>query len=454
MSLTATPSAVPAAATDEIVRLTVTARSRAADFTLPAQLPLAEILPGVVRSLAVLEPDEVHAGYRVLTADGVELSLESSLLAQGVRDGAVLAVRVGADEEPPKVYDDVVEAVADVVEEQAGGWDARASRATMLAVAGVLGVLAAWTLHAAPVGDLVTAVTAGSAAVLLTLAGAVLGRLRSDVAGALVLFGLAIAFVVVAALSGTVAGDGGAVLLAGAGSAVVGLVGLAVLRAPGWPLLPAVTVGAIGAGVGGLLAGTSWQAAHILLVLDVLVVLAAGLLPRYALQMTRTAPPPMSSEAAVLADPEPIDAAAVRRRVDLSARVVHGLNLTLVLLHVLAAPVIAASGPLGLAVAWAVAVLIVLAARREARVVDVALAVGGGVLAVVTASVGAVLAEPGWAPTIAILTAVAAAAVLAALAFPSAPPLATARALDIVETLLLIALVPLTVLALGVLPLS
>ncbi|WP_127573445.1 type VII secretion integral membrane protein EccD [Georgenia faecalis] len=446
-------TAAPTVATSqEIVRLTVSARSRTADLTLPALLPVAEVLPGVVQTLGVLEPDEVHGGYRIHTAEGHELDLELSLLAQGVRDGAVLSVSVGVDQAPPKVYDDVVEAIADVVEEQAGGWTPESSRRTVLAVAATFALLGAWTLHVAPLSALLVTVTAAGVAVLATLAGAVLAKVRADIAGALVLLGVAVAFAVVAATGGLLDGPGPTGVAAGLGAAAVGAAGLAVLGARGWPLLPAVTVGAVGAAVGGLVATTDIDAGQALLVLTALLVLVAGLLPRYALQVTRTTPPPAQSEAAVLADPEPIDERALRRRVELSARVVHGLRLTLVVLHVLAAPVVAAMNPLALAVTWIVSALLILAARRDARAVDVIVSVTGGVLAVVTATVGAILAEPGWAPVVGIVVAVTATAVLVSFVFPSRNEVALARALDVSESVLLLLLVPLTVLALGVIP--
>jgi uncharacterized membrane protein len=79
--------------------------------------------------------------------------------------------------------------------------------------------------------------------------------------------------------------------------------------------------------------------------------------------------------------------------------------------------------------------------------------VSGGVLSLVTATLGAVAAEPRWGGTLAVLVALAAAGVLLTLAFPVRAVLVTARTLDVVESVLLVALVPLTVLALGVIPL-
>lgn len=452
MNAVETPTVPPRAAADDVVRVTVTGRGRSADLTLPALVPLAEVLPGVVRTLGILEPDEVHGGYRLHTADGRALSLEENLLELEVPDGAVLSISVGVDEPPAKVYDDVVEAIADVVEDQAGSWTPRSSRHTMLAVAAVLALLAAWTLHTARIDPVVTTAVAGGLALVMTLAGAVVAKVRSDVAGALVLLGIAVAFVLVAATGGAVAAPGPAAMAAGLGSAGVGAVGLAVLGHRGWPLLPAVTVGVAGAVVGGLMGATGLSAGSVLLVLLVLLVLAAGLVPRYAVQLTRTAPPPVQSEAAILTDPEPIDPGEVRRRVEVSAGLVHGLRLTVVVLHVLAAPVVAVMNPLALVVTWLVSAVVVLGARRDARVVDIVVSVAGAVLAVVTATVGAVVAHPGWGPALTTAVAVAAVAVLLALAFPPRSQLAPARVLDVVESVVLVLLIPLTVLALGVIP--
>ena len=64
-----------------------------------------------------------------MRADGSTVDSDRSLAAQGIEDGSVLALepnRVDGD----KVYDDVVEAVADLVETQFTPWTAANSAGT------------------------------------------------------------------------------------------------------------------------------------------------------------------------------------------------------------------------------------------------------------------------------------------------------------------------------------
>jgi len=108
-----------------LLRVTVTAGERRADLGLPGTVALAEIVPGLARTLGVLDAALVHAGYRLVRPDGRALDTARSLVAQGVADGEVLSLEVGALAPEPRVYDDLVEAVADAVEERYRPWTAR-----------------------------------------------------------------------------------------------------------------------------------------------------------------------------------------------------------------------------------------------------------------------------------------------------------------------------------------
>ncbi len=96
----------------DLVRLSVSAGERTTDLVLPSRLPLAEILPEVASLVGSLDAYEAYGGYTLVGTDGRALDPDSSFLAQGVHDGAVLTLVTGAEAEEKKVYDDVVEAVA------------------------------------------------------------------------------------------------------------------------------------------------------------------------------------------------------------------------------------------------------------------------------------------------------------------------------------------------------
>ncbi|RYI98900.1 MAG: type VII secretion integral membrane protein EccD, partial [Actinomycetales bacterium] len=118
-----------------LVRVTVTSGTRRVDLVLPGAVPVAELLPELARSVGLLDPATVHGGYRVGTADGRRLVPDSGLTLQGVEDGGLLTVTAGVDDPPPRVYDDVVEAMSDVVENDLRPWQAASGRRTALMAA-------------------------------------------------------------------------------------------------------------------------------------------------------------------------------------------------------------------------------------------------------------------------------------------------------------------------------
>ncbi|MBK5250152.1 MAG: EsaB/YukD family protein, partial [Actinomycetales bacterium] len=121
----------------QLVRVSVIAGDRRLDVGAPGSVPVAELVPGLARTLNLLDPATVYGGYRLLRADGARLDSARSLQAQGVSDGDVLTLTAGADDAEHRVYDDIVEAVADVVESDDRPWTPKdaATTAVMAAVA-------------------------------------------------------------------------------------------------------------------------------------------------------------------------------------------------------------------------------------------------------------------------------------------------------------------------------
>ncbi|HET7196590.1 MAG TPA: EsaB/YukD family protein, partial [Nocardioides sp.] len=120
-----------------LVRVTVASRTRRVDLMLPGALPVTELVPELARSVGLLDPEKVHGGYLV-TTDGRVLSGDTGLLAQGIADGGLLTVNAGVEDMPRRVYDDVVEAMAHVVERDLVPWASGSGRRTALAAAALL----------------------------------------------------------------------------------------------------------------------------------------------------------------------------------------------------------------------------------------------------------------------------------------------------------------------------
>ena len=162
-----------------LVRVTVASGTRRMDLVLPGSVPVAELVPELARSVGLLDPQTAYAGYRVVLADGRKLTGDLGLIPQGVEDGGVLTVSAGIDDKPPRVYDDVVEAMTDVVESEMAPWKPEAGRRTSLLAAALLLLLGAGALWTqAP--SMLAGVAAGVIGLVLAGGAIVLSRLEAE----------------------------------------------------------------------------------------------------------------------------------------------------------------------------------------------------------------------------------------------------------------------------------
>ena len=162
-----------------LVRVTVASGTRRVDLVLPGAVPVAELVPELARSVGLLDPATVYGGYRLVTAEGRELATDAGLIIQGVEDGGLLTVTAGVDDRPPRVYDDVVEAMTDVVEEDLEPWAPGAGRRTALWAAGLLMALGAVALLIQR-GSLLAGVAAAVVSAALATGAIVLSRAQRD----------------------------------------------------------------------------------------------------------------------------------------------------------------------------------------------------------------------------------------------------------------------------------
>ena len=174
-----------------------------------------------------------------------------------------------------------------------------------------------------------------------------------------------------------------------------------------------------------------------------------SLIPWFALSSSRTMVTPMQSESEILAEPASIDPDRVQRGVDLAHDLVLGLSLSVALVVVLGAPSVVALGWAGLGIVWAAGVVQMMRTRQFLLARDVVVGLLGGALGIVAGTVTALLQHPTWGVVIGPVVGVAAAAVLVSLALPEKATVRKGRILDLCEGLALFALIPLLVLALG-----
>ncbi|MEV1286039.1 type VII secretion integral membrane protein EccD [Micromonospora sp. NPDC049679] len=289
-----------------LARVTINAPQRRVDVALPEHVPLAELLPEVLRHAGegLADDGERHGGWVLRRTDGAPLLTEQGLLPQGVRDGEVLHLVPARAQWPELEYDDVVEAIADGARRRGAAWGAPATRAATLVGSGVLltvGLLA--VLHGGPSWGIGAFVALG-VAVLLALAGVVASRGYGDGPAGTALGGYALPYAFAGGALLVASGDpvgvlgplrwmGAPELLVGSVAlllvAILGLVGTATgLRV----FAAGVTVGLLGAITA--LAGFFLTAAGAAAVLMSVLVCGIGVLPLLAIRFGKLPMPPIT----------------------------------------------------------------------------------------------------------------------------------------------------------------
>ncbi|MFD7426192.1 type VII secretion integral membrane protein EccD [Streptomyces sp. NPDC059818] len=159
----------------EMSRVTLVGERRRADIVLPSDAPVGQLLPDILQLL-----DDRAASRpltrQLLTADGSALPHDSTLASAGIGDGAVLRlVRTHAAPPAPVVHD-VTDQVADNLDMQAWRWRPAARRAaagaTTVAFAVITALLARSEFPLTALAGALAAVT-----VILLVAGALVARL-------------------------------------------------------------------------------------------------------------------------------------------------------------------------------------------------------------------------------------------------------------------------------------
>ncbi|MDK1472961.1 type VII secretion integral membrane protein EccD [Streptomyces sp. 549] len=426
-------------------RVTLVGDRRRIDLVLPADEPVGELLPDILRMLG----DRVAAKpmlRRLVTPDGSVLAQDDTLASANIADGAVL--RLVREQETPAapVVHDVTDEVAEDLDVRGWRWGER----TRVWTAGTASVLLALvTAVCARLWLDAGAVAAGTVAVAAVAAasGALAARLRRRELGtALLLLGGALGV-----LGGWTITDSASARLAAVGLAVtLVLVLLGLCTAVGRGGL--VGAAAVVASVGG------WELARALtaperaaVAVGVASVLALGVLPRLAL---------MGAGLTRLDDQRAGGASVSRHRVDLALSATHrGLALA----TVVTAASAAAAGWLAVGegerlTPWTVAVTsliaVVLFSRSRAyplAVEVVALQAAGALLVVRLLVLWAGQDGTGPAP---VLTLLAVVALLPLVVLVVRPPdhvrVRLRRLMNLVESISVVVLIPVALGAFGV----
>jgi type VII secretion integral membrane protein EccD len=441
----------PAAPLDGLVRLTLAAGERRRDLVVPSGVAVAEMLPDLARSVGAIDPHTAHLGLHLIGPSGSPLSSSVGLAEQGIRDGMLLTV-VSVQPVIPKVYDDVVEAMADVIEESTTPWRPASARRTALCAAAALLGIGTLAIALARVSVL-AGVLAGTLAAVLLVAAVVLARVEDEHEVAVVLAWSAVVHGAVGAF--TAIGDESALglpaMAAGAAMACVGAVAMFGLRRRRASLLPAVLVGTVVAAASGVATVTGLGAAEVFLVAATLTVLAAGAQPMLSLAAAGGSAPQPEDPAAMPVDPQAIPLDAVQGGAVLGHGVLLAVTVSTGLLVAVTAPLAVTLGITGALAIVCASLVPVLRTRLFRSGAAVTAGLCSGAAGLVSVALSVIALQPTWRPGLILVLTVSAAAVLVASLAPGDRSLSGGRLVEIVEVAVLVAVIPLTVVAVGTL---
>ncbi|MFC0533441.1 type VII secretion integral membrane protein EccD [Phytohabitans kaempferiae] len=433
-----------------LARVTISTPRRRLDVALPEQVPVAELLPEVLRHAGdgLADDGERHGGWVLRRADGAALSAAQALSPQGVRDGEVLFLLPARVRWAEPEYDDVVEAIADGARRRGASWSAGATRVAGLAVAAVpLGLALAAAVRVAPQWSVVAPVVAA----LLLLAGVAVARSHRDgLAGAtLAAYALPYAFAAGALLSPPARPAqvlGGCTALLAASS--LGGFGVATH-------LRVFAAGAAAGLFGGLaslavVGGLSVPGAAAVLL--ALLACGVGVLPLLAIRLGRLPLPSVAAGPDLPAPARP-DRGGVEAAAGRAEEILTGLLIGHAVLAVAASAVVAAGGGLaGRLLVGATAAGLLLRARLFAAVHHRLPLLGAGLGGAV--ALGVPIVATAGPPALLALAAGGAFAALASVAagvrYAQRPPSPyLGRAADVLDTVLVVCVVPLACGVLG-----
>lgn len=442
-----------AVAPTQLMRISVQGESQRIDVSVPGGVPVAELLPALTRRLRMLDSISASSGFRLVRADGTALDGDRTLAAQSVRDGDFLVLEQGAKAAVPKRYDDLVEAVSDVVEENAPAWSTQNSVTTATVVASVLLLLglvpAVWSW--VDTGTIITAAGAVAAAVVLMVCALVMDRTGAPEQSSMALALVSSVYAGAAGYTVIESGDGWGVplVVGGAAMLVFGAVTmLALKRLREYGLIP-VVVGGVLLAIGAVIAWLGAPPAA-MLAAAMAVVGIAGLgapwvaLASVPLRVTSARDDSEVYDAPTRISPEEVARLYVRaHRYQVSLRIAVGL-----IVLVATAPVVA-SGFWGLLLCVVTYIGMFLGTRQVYSRFDIIAVASAVLLGVGIGVVTAIVAHPEWIGALVIGLTVAAVCVIVVVLLSPKARLGLTRFADFAEWATIALLLPLAIIAGG-----
>ncbi|GAA2986165.1 MULTISPECIES: type VII secretion integral membrane protein EccD [Streptomyces] len=292
----------------ELCRLTVRAPAKSIDLAVPADVPVADLLPAVLGYAgdSLEEAGIDHGGWVLQRLGGAPLDEERTLDSYGLRDGDTLYLRPRTEALPEVHLDDLVDGISTTMRDHPFGWTPKVSRWVLLGIA-VAVLIGGMVVLAWPGGSAPSRAVFATATGLLLLAGAGAASRAVGDAGA----GAALGFMVGpylalagwllpgGALSGPHAYEtlGARLLAAGAAAAGGAVLALAVVAAFAALFLGVAVVSVFAALAAVLLITTDLAPVHAAGILAVLAVVLGAFVPSLAFRMSGMRMPPLPTNA-------------------------------------------------------------------------------------------------------------------------------------------------------------
>ena len=452
-------------------RITVVAPDVRVDVALPEDVPLAELLPDVLRMADQWQNEGAHSGFSLARLDGGELDTGLSLSAQGVRNGDLLYLRAATETLPPPVYDDVVDAIVQSVADDRKMWSGVHFRRLGLIGGALVLAIGAWVMWSSDDPHGMPAAVAGILAVLLTIAGGICSRSYKDHVGGAVLGGCAVPYAFLAGLgvlpiSGTSGLGRSHFIVACAAVLVVAVIGGVVQEEHDEVYVAAgiaATIGALAAAVG---LATHSSPVKLAAGAGTVAIAAIGFLPGLSMRLVRFPMPVLIDGAPQVGatgpqqrraqlppgNDDPVDTEAIGRRTRRGHELLTGLVAACALVAAVGSLVLAFSAPHSgngawdLAMAGILGLVLISRARLLRRTSQVTALIGGGVIAEAFVLVGAarhvsVTAQQTW--YFAVVLAVGLLLLLVGFSLPERTLSPRwARTVDLLDALLLASVIP------------
>ncbi|RZS43088.1 type VII secretion integral membrane protein EccD [Herbihabitans rhizosphaerae] len=443
----ASPTGIGSRAAGGLCRVTIAGPRTRVDLTVPSSIPLAHLLPAMLRYAI---PDRGAAGgtgWLLTRLDGATLDAALSLHANAVREGEVLVLRPASERRPPPLYDDVVEVIGhESVENPWGTKQTRAACATF-AILAVLGAATAAAISGAMLGGVLTL----AAAALLVAGGTGLARAAGETGAATVTAALAAPLAAAGAVR--LLGDPwGAphLLLASAAVLVVAVLGALLVGAGDATFAAIAMIGILGLLAGVVAVLSDGSAAWVAALIAPLALAGSTALPTLALRLARLPRPQLPKSAEDIANvPGQVELERASRQVAIARQLLTGLSAGVHAVVAAGIAVLAFDGTWARVLAAVLAVLVALRARLFRERAQVITAVCTAALALVGVIIGYLMENAGddgallgiALPT---LLAIALCGGLAGVVHGKRPPSPrAARSLDLAELVLLLSVAPL-----------